>query len=129
MKYLVDTTWIIEYLRGNQEIVQSLDSYTDEGLAVAIISVAELYEGVYRSSDPSGNENRLSDFLSGVIVLGIDEDVCRVFGRERARLRQTGMAVGDMDLLIAAVALRDGLTVLTRDNDFLRVENLNTQFS
>ncbi len=129
MKYLVDTTWIIEYLRGNQEIVQSLDSYRDEGLAVAIISVAELYEGVYRSSDPSGNENRLSDFLSGVIVLGIDEDVCRVFGRERARLRQVGMGVGDMDLLIAAVALRDGLTVLTRDNDFLRVENLNTQFS
>jgi len=129
MKYLVDTTWIIEYLRGNQEIVQSLDSYRDEGLAVAIISVAELYEGVYRSSDPSGNENRLSDFLSGVMVLGIDEDVCRVFGRERARLLQIGMAVGDMDLVIAAVALRDDLTVLTRDNDFLRVENLNTQFS
>ena len=83
----VDTTWIIEYLRGNQEIVQRLDSLRDVGPAVAIISVAEPYEGVYRSSNPSGNESRLMDFLTGVTVLGIDEDVCRVFGRERARLR------------------------------------------
>ena len=43
MKYLVDTTWIIEYLRGSQEIVQRLDSLRHEGLAVGIISVAELY--------------------------------------------------------------------------------------
>ena len=128
MTYLVDTTWIIEYLRGNHEIVQRLDSLKEEGLAVAIISVAELYEGVYRSSDPSGNESRLRDFLSGVTVLGIDEDACMIFGRERARLRQTGTTVGDMDLLIAAIALRDGLTVLTKDNDFRRVENLNAQF-
>lgn len=128
MKYLVDTTWIIEYLRGSQEIVQRLDSLRHEGLAVGIISVAELYEGVYRSNNPSADERRLQDFLSAETVLGIDEDACRVFGRERARLRQTGTAVGDMDLLIAAIALRDDLTLLTLDSDFLRVENLNTQF-
>ena len=128
MQYLVDTTWIIEYLRGNQEIVQRLDSLRDDGLAVGIISVAELYEGVYRSNDPPANESRLSDFLSGLTVLGIDEEACRVFGREPARLRQTGATVGDIDLLIAAIALREGLTVLTLDNDFQRVENLNTQF-
>lgn len=41
MKYLVDTTWIVEYLRGNQEIAQRLHSLRAEGLAVAIVSVAE----------------------------------------------------------------------------------------
>ena len=46
-----------------------------------------------------------------------------------ARLRQVGMAVGDMDLLIAAIALRHDLTLLTADRDFERVENLNTIFS
>ena len=128
MKYLVDTTWIIEYLRGNQTIIQRLQSYRDEGLAIAIVSLAELYEGVFRSNNPAGNETILKDFLTGVTILGIDEEVCIIFGREMARLRQAGMAVGDMDALIAATALRHDLTLLTADRDFERVQNLNTIF-
>ena len=128
MKYLVDTTWVIEYLRGNQTIIQRLQSYRDEGLAIAIVSLAELYEGVFRSNNPAGNETILKDFLTGVTILGIDEEVCIIFGREMARLRQGGMAVGDMDALIAATALRHDLTLLTADRDFERVQNLTTIF-
>lgn len=129
MKYLVDTTWIIEYLRGNQAIIQRLQSLRNEGLAVAVVSIAELYEGVFRSNNPSGNEAILKDFLQGVTVLGIDEEVCIVFGREMAKLRQTGMSIGDMDLLIASTALHHNLALLTLDRDFERVGNLQTIFS
>ena len=124
MTYLADTTWIIEYLRGNQEIIQRLQSLRDEGLSVAIVSLAELYEGVFRSNNPSGNKAALKDFLNGVTILTIDEGVCIIFGREMARLRQRGMSVGDMDLLIAATALRHNLTLLTQDRDFDRVQGL-----
>lgn len=129
MKYLVDTSWIVEYLRGNQEIARRLHSLRVEGLAVAIVSVAELYEGVFRSNNPAANETWLKDFLSGVTVLGVDHEVCRIFGAERARLRRTGMAGGDIDLLIAATAIYRKLTVLTLDRDFQRVANLNMLFS
>ncbi len=88
MKYLVDTTWVVEYLRGNEDIVQRLQAYGAEGLAIAIVSLAELYEGVFRSNNPTGNETTLKDFLTGVTVLGIDEEVCIIFGREMARLRR-----------------------------------------
>ena len=90
--------------------------------------MAEFYEGVFRSTKPAGNETILKDFLTGVTVLGIDKEVCIIFGREMARLRQVGRAVGDMHVLIAATALRHDLTVLTADRDFERVENLNTIF-
>ena len=59
MKYLVDTTWVIEYLRGNKDIIQRLQTYRAEGLAIAIVSMAELYEGVFRSNNPAGNETIL----------------------------------------------------------------------
>ena len=95
---------------------------------MAIISVAELYEGVFRSADPAGNEDRLKDFLSEVTVVGVDEDICKVFGAEMARLRRAGTPIGNMDLLIAATALYHGLTLLTSDTDFRRVESLNVEF-
>ena len=44
-------------------------------------------------------------------VLGIDEAICQIFGRERGRLRAAGILVGDFDLLIGATALRYNLTL------------------
>lgn len=63
MKYLIDTSWVIDYLRGKEEIVKILLSLEPEGLAISIITLAELYEGVFRSRDPISAENHLKDFL------------------------------------------------------------------
>jgi predicted nucleic acid-binding protein len=52
MSYLLDTSWIIEALRGNQEIAERLRVLKPAGLATSIISVAELYAEVFRSRDP-----------------------------------------------------------------------------
>jgi predicted nucleic acid-binding protein len=41
-------------------------------LAVSDISLAELYEGIYYSTNPPGNEKALNDFLSGVSILGVE---------------------------------------------------------
>ena len=63
--------------------------------------------------------------MSTVSVLGIDEEVTRIFGRERGRLRRLGRTVGDLDLLIAATALRYDLTLLSNNRrHFELIENL-----
>jgi tRNA(fMet)-specific endonuclease VapC len=103
--YLIDTDWVIHYLHGNTEIVARLDELQPHGLALSIISLAELYEGVYYSREPEGDEQDLNDFLRGVSVIGIDEDTCKTFGRERGRLRAGHLLIGDFDILIAATAL------------------------
>jgi len=125
MKYLIDTDWIIHGLHGKERVVKKLLELRREGLAVSVISLAELYEGVFRSSDPVADERSLEDFLSGTSVLGISEEICKSFGKERARLRKEGMLIGDFDLLIASTCLHHDLTLLT-DNirDFKRVKNL-----
>jgi predicted nucleic acid-binding protein len=76
-------------------------------------TLAELQEGVNSGSDPDGQSSLLQDFLADVEVLPIDAEVCAAFGRERARLRREGQLVADMELLVAATALRHGLIVLT----------------
>ncbi len=129
MSYLVDTSWIVEHIRGNQDFTERLDAFSGEGLAVSVVSVAELYEGAFRSNNTTRNIRSIRDFLDTVVVLGIDDDICMSFGREMARLSRVGMIMGDLDLLIAATALQHDLTLLTLDSDFERVEGLRTVFS
>ena len=128
MKYLLDTTEAVYYLRGEPGVAEGFQSRKSEGLAASIISVAELYEGVFRSRNVQAAESAVRDFLDEVAVLGIDEGIARIFGQERARLRQGGIRMSDLDLLIAATALFHGLTLLTSDRDFARVESLSAIF-
>ena len=115
VSYLIDTDWIIHYLNGNKEIVEKIKSLERGILAASVVSLAELYEGVYYSINPEGNEKALEDFLSGISILGIEDDVCKVFGKERGRLRQAKKMIGDFDLLIASTCLYHRLTLLTNN--------------
>jgi tRNA(fMet)-specific endonuclease VapC len=128
ISYLVDTDWIIHYLKGRQPFVGRLQALRERGLAISVITLGELYEGVYGTSEPEKKEQGLKDFLQGVVVLGIDEETSRLFGKERRRLRLAGGLPGDMDLFIGVTALRHNLTVLTNNrNHFERIENLHVE--
>jgi tRNA(fMet)-specific endonuclease VapC len=114
-RYLVDTDWVIHYLNGHPAIATRLSELFELGLAISIISLAELYEGVFYSREPKKNERVLHEFLEGVTVLGLDDQVCRHFAHERGRLRKARKIIGDCDLLIGSTALRHNLTVLTNN--------------
>jgi len=115
VRYLVDTDWVIHYLKGHPKIVARIQDLSAEEIALSVISLAELYEGVFYSRNPRKSEAALQDFLRGIKLLGIDEETTRLFGRERGRMRAEGKTVGDFDLLIGATALHHGLTVLTNN--------------
>jgi len=131
VKYLLDTTWIVEYLRGNPEIGSCIQELQQENLAVSIVSVAELYEGVFRSNLPEANESALKDFLSAVTVLGDPQDVAggMRYREEKTKLLRKGPVTGALDLLIAATVLVYGLSLASFDEDFKRIEGLTLVFS
>ena len=128
LQYLIDTDWVVHYFKGRQAIVKRLDALENESLAISVATLAELYDGLYGARDPRKREADLQDFLQWVTVLGLDEETCRLFGKERSRLRQSGNLPGDIDLLIGATALRHGLTVLTNNsNHFGRIAGLRIE--
>ena len=123
--YLADTDVIIDHLGGRAD-VDRLVSVEPASIFVSIISVAELYEGVYRHTDQEHPRRGLDSFLLDVTVLNVDAEIARIFGKLRASLRRTGELIDNFDLLIAATCLRHGLTLLT-DNirHFKRIPGLN----
>ena len=58
-------------------------------------------------------------------MLLIDEPAAEQFGCFKALLRRAGRPIGDIDLFIAGVAVRHGLTVVTNNTEhFARIPEL-----
>jgi tRNA(fMet)-specific endonuclease VapC len=126
--FLIDTDWIIDHLNGIQGVTRRLQELRPRGLAVSVISIAELWEGVHSSRDPERSRVMLEEFLSGVVVLGIEQEICRRFGQLRGSQRRLGRRVADFDLMIAATALEHHLTLLTNNRrHFEGVEGLEIE--
>lgn len=126
MKYLLDTDWSIHCLHRVERVVARLTELRPEGVGISIISLAELYQGVFYATDPVGNERALRDFLAPFPVVPLEDEICRIFARERGRLKAMGTPIGDFDLLIGATALQHNLTLLSNNRrHFERISGLS----
>jgi len=125
ISYLIDTDWVIDFLKGKKEIVDTLVSLEKMGLAISVISLAELYEGIYSSDNQTKKMNGLNNFLSGVKIFTIDDEIAKIFGKQRQELRKTGRLIDNFDLLIASTCLFYDLILMTINiNHFERIEGL-----
>jgi tRNA(fMet)-specific endonuclease VapC len=77
VRYLLDANWIAWYLRGRREFVQAVDERRPAGLAMSIVTLAELLSGVAQSTKRPASEVQLREFARGVQILGIDERIAR----------------------------------------------------
>lgn len=115
MRYLVDTDWAIEYLLERQPVRRRLEALFAEGVGISVVSVGELYDGILGANDVRKAQDDLRAFLEIVRIVPLDEAACVIFARERRRLRESGLRLEDLDLLIGSTAIRNGLTLLTNN--------------
>ncbi len=83
------------------------------GIAVSVITSAEVYQGVFYSRDPECNEDQFLCFLTGCEVLGVNDAIRRLFAMERGRLKDAGEMIGDFDILIGVNAVHCGFKLLS----------------
>jgi tRNA(fMet)-specific endonuclease VapC len=131
MTYLVDTDYVVDYLKGQRNVPAILHALLPEGLALSIITFAEVYEGIYYGQNQSYYEQGLQKFLHGVRLLGITQSTARQFAILRGQLRAhpKGKSVlhpkDNYDLFIAATALQHNLTLVTRNiKDYQQIPQL-----
>src|SRR4051812_41164768 len=98
MSYLIDTDWVVDYLKGQRQVRETLVALAAERPAISLITYGEIYEGIYFGKDPKRHEQDFLQFLRWVPVLPLNKPIMKQFVRIRGQLRQTGTLIGDLDL-------------------------------
>lgn len=129
MIYLLDTNTCIGYLtRRSSPIVNKLASLSPQDVALCDIVKAELYYGAYKGTRLESNLVLFREFFGLFVSLPFDSRAAEVHGRIRAGLEALGTPIGPYDLLIAAIALANNLTLVTHNTrEFSRVLGLQIE--
>ena len=129
---LLDTDMFSEILKGiDQRVVARAVAYhTAFGrYTISVITVMEIVKGFHKLQ----REDRIEQFLAGlptVEVLTLDLRSAELAGRIYADLERTGQPIGRADPMIAALALRHGLTLVTGNiSHYQRIQALNYQLT
>lgn len=69
MNYLVDSDYVADYLVAKPHATELLSSLAKEGITISLITVGEIYEGIYYGYNPQEGEVRFQRFLKSVNIL------------------------------------------------------------
>jgi tRNA(fMet)-specific endonuclease VapC len=128
MRYL-DTNVCAMYLNGRSASVRDriLSTPSDE-MAVCSVVKTELFYSATRSNNPNRTLERQQSFLGRFVSLPFGDEAALIGGQVRGRLARAGTPIGSYDLLIAAIALANNLTLVTHNTrEFERVDGLQIE--
>lgn len=122
MKHLLDTCVIAEYQKPAPEIkvIEWLDNQIEESLFLSVLTIGEIEKGIVRLP-ASKRKTELANFLEILLarfdrrVITLDTAVLRRWARLVGSLETKGRVLPIIDSLIAATALEQDLTVVTRN--------------
>jgi len=118
---LLDTSVLIARETGRRLDVDALPEQT----AVSVVTLGELHAGVLAARNTATRARRLATLqaASAVEALPVTAEAARRWAELRVRLAEQGRRAKVNDLWIAAVAIANGMDVLTQDEDFDVIEH------
>ena len=126
MKYMLDTNICIYAMKRKPNIVfKRMTENVSAGLCISAITLAELEHGINKSVNKKKNRQTLNNFLEVIEILPFDMSAATEYGKICAYLQSQGTPIGPLDMLIAAHALAESLTIVTNNvKEFERVPGL-----
>ena len=125
-RYLLDSDVLSGYALGTVRLVEIVAPGVVEYEAVtSVVAYGEAVERIIHWPDFPVRHETLRAILESVVPLPVTLEVMRHYAEIRSYLRPRNALIGDMDTLIAATALENGLEVVgTNVNHFGHVPGL-----
>ena len=113
---LADTSVFIARESGRPIDVRAMP----DRLAVSAVTIGELRAGVLAATDAVTRDRRLDTLTAALSLepIPVDVDVANAWARLRVALRDAGLRMPLNDSWIAATAMALGVPIVTQDDDF-----------
>jgi tRNA(fMet)-specific endonuclease VapC len=129
MTYLLDSNACIVFLNGRSEkLKQRFLTCEPKEMTLCSVVKAELYFGAMKSQNMNKSLSKIDTFFSQFYSLPFDDESAKLYGEIRADLTAKGTIIGNNDMMIAAIALKNELTLVTHNTrEFSRVVGLTLE--
>ena len=129
MRYLLDTNTVSDYLKGEPNVLAHLKRALRSEVCISTITTMEIEYGF--SLNPKSRERHahaLESFLEEVTIIGFLSADAFLAGKIRAELEGRGESIGDLDEMLAASAIAQGLIMVTHNiKHFSRIAGLTIE--
>jgi len=127
LKLVLDTNIYCDYAEGLPEVVDTIATH-GQYLFIPSIVIGELHYGFMKGSRQRFNEKKLRQMISRlkIEIINVDAEVARKYALIYLFLEKKGAKIPINDVWIAASCMEVGGTLLTRDQHFGVVEQIET---
>lgn len=121
---LLDTDTCIGLLKGDDAVVSSWRACVDQ-CALPSMVIGELYYGAFKSTVREKELVRVDRFVDIFPEIKPSRRSMHRFGEIKATLEQKGTRLPDADIIIASIAIDEGLALVTGNvRHYSRIEGL-----
>ncbi|MGB3652565.1 MAG: PIN domain-containing protein [Rivularia sp. (in: cyanobacteria)] len=137
--YLLDTNHCSAIILGEPNVISRVNEVGEDNIFTCVIVQGELTFMMEKSQRKETNLARLAQFLEDIRIYRITEETATIYGQIKAALfnqfapkekskrrktKVTDLGFDENDIWIAAIALQNNLTVVSKDSDFLRIQQV-----
>ncbi len=119
---ILDTNALSAFVNGESAVGRILGQ--QQRVALPVIVLGEFRYGISHSRHRAAYESWLSVHLGDFEILDVTEETASAYAEVRVRLKRSGKPIPANDAWIAALALQHALPLLSRDEHFDAVANL-----
>ncbi|MGL5944155.1 MAG: PIN domain-containing protein [Waterburya sp.] len=122
----MDTTTISDYLKRDEQVISKILSTKPNKIFISAISKYEIAYGLHKKPSLIPKFGRqLTEFYRLTNDLAFTEDIAQIAGKIAHDLKIQGQPIGVPDVLIAATAKCENLTLVTSNTKhFSRIQEL-----
>jgi tRNA(fMet)-specific endonuclease VapC len=126
-RYMLDTNTVSYFIREIPSVTKRVVETPMASLCISAITEGELLFGIAKRPEAKRLRRVVAEFLSRVEVVPWDSSAAESYGQVRAVMERKGTAIAPLDLLIGSHALSLQSVLVTSDQAFAQMEDLEIE--